>query len=337
MDKLMNEPTPKDLKLYTLKNSGNTRLSILNYGAAIFSLKMKNKNGESTNVIVAPKTPEDFLKPSYRTHNKCFGASVGRYAGRISGGSFTLNGNTYQLFEKNGVHLHGGKEGFQYKIWKLEELREGENSSISLSYFSKDGEEGYPGNLKVTVTYTLTEKNELVIEYVAETDKETIINLTNHAYFNLNGGGDIADHILQINSEKILETDNKQLPTGNFIDLDSHPKNFQQKSKVGKMNLDETYVLFSEVKEAASLYSPESGIKMQLKTNQPAVVAYAPETLPGDWDYQTNISKKNPSICLETENFSDAPNHSHFPSSILKPGAVYRNRSVFSFTVSMEP
>lgn len=332
----MNTSTLTDLKIFSIKNSKNTQLSILNYGGAIFSLKMQNKNKEITNVIVAPKTPQDFLKPAYKKHNKCFGASVGRYAGRISGGKFSLNGENYKLFENEGVHLHGGKEGFHYKMWKLEEIKEGENPSIRLSYFSKDGEEGYPGNLVVTVTYTLTEDNTLIIEYRAETDKETIVNLTNHAYFNLSGGGDITDHLLQINAEKILEIDEQLLPTGGFTALGSHTKNFQQETQLGVQNLDDTYALTSGLELAASLYSSESGIKMQVKTNQPSLVAYAPQELPADWDYQTSVSSKNPSICLETENFSDAPNHSHFSSSVLKPGEEYHNRSEFKFSVIEE-
>lgn len=329
----MSELNSKDLQFFNIKNSKNTSLSILNYGAAIFSLKIQNKNNESTNIIVSPKNPEDYLKDSYKEHNKCFGASIGRYAGRISEGEFPLNGKSYQLYQQNGVHLHGGKEGFQYKLWHLEEIKEGKNPIIKLSYLSEDGEEGYPGNLKVTVTYTLTENDELIIEYSAETDKETVINLTNHAYFNLNGGGEISNHILQIQAEKILEVNEQQLPTGKFVNLDSHAKNFQQKREIGALNLDDTYVLDPEIKSAASLYSPESGIKMQVKTNQPAIVAYAPEELPSNWEYQTSISKENPSICLETENFSDAPNHPNFPSSILKPREIYKNRSVFNFSV----
>lgn len=329
----MNEPRSEDLKIFSIKNSNNAQLCILNYGAAVFSLKLYNKNKELTNITVAPKTPEDFLKTSYKQHNKCFGASVGRYAGRISEGKFTYNGENHQLFEKDGVHLHGGKEGFQYKIWQLEKIKEDENPSISLSYLSKDGEEGYPGNLKIKVTYTLTENNELIIEYLAKTDKDTIINLTNHTYFNLNGGGDIAGHLLQINANKMVAVDDKQLPTGELINLATHPKNFQQKRGIGILNLDDTYVLTPNVELAASLYAPKSGIKMDIKTNQLAMVAYAPQVLPTDWEYQTIVSKNNPSICLETENFPNAPNHPNFPSSLLKPNEVYRNHSEFKFSI----
>lgn len=324
-----------DLNLYHLKNSHGTELSILNYGAAIFSLTMADKKGEMRNLIVAPKNPDDYLLPSYKIHNQCFGASVGRFAGRINKGKFTLNRKNYQLYEKNGVHLHGGEEGFQYKFWNLEEQNMGNNPSITFSYLSKDGEEGYPGNLRVKVTYTLTEQNKIIIEYEAFSDKETVLNLTNHAYFNLSGGGDITQHRLRIHAKNILETNDDLIPTGDFISLSQHPKNFYEKTTIGNINLDDVYVLIQDTQPAAELYSPDSGIKMKIKTNQKSIVAYALQALPTEWDYQTPISDMNSSICLETQNFPDAPNHPHFPSCILKPGEGHRNKTEFSFYVPL--
>ncbi len=329
----MGEPTADALKIFSLTNKQNTSLSILNYGAAIHSFQMLDKNRNFVNIIVSPKHTEAYFKPEYKKHNKCFGASVGRYAGRISNGGFILGDKTFSLKQKDGVHLHGGENGFQYKFWKLEEEVDGENPSVKLSYLSDDGEEGYPGKLKVEVSYTLTENNELLIEYSATTDKETVINLTNHAYFNLNGGGSIRNHKLQINADKILELDEQLLPSGNFTVLDNHEKSFHKCRKIGNLLLDDVFVFSSEEKHSVELFSEETGIKMQLETNQPGMVVYAPEKLPTDWDYTTAISDKQPAVCLETQNFPDAPSQTNFPSSILKPGEVYINYSVYKLSI----
>lgn len=329
----MNRVTKEDLKIIQLVNGQGNKLEILNYGAAILSFTIQDKKGKSTNVIVSPKA-EEFISPVYKNHNKCFGASVGRYAGRISGGKFKLGDQTYELQKKDGVHLHGGDYGFPYRIWKLEEQTSGENPSVKLSYLSEDGEEGYPGNLKAEVRYTLTEENEILIEYTASTDKKTVINLTNHAYFNLNGEGSVSDHFLQISAKKLLKVDDKMLPTGDLVKLKEHPKNFIESKLIGNRALDDSFVLDNEKNEnAAVLFAPLTGIKMELQTNQPALVAYAPEELPDDLDYKTRISKKYPSICLEAQNFPDSPNFRNFPSSVLKPGEKYYNKISLKFKV----
>ncbi|MDT0644893.1 aldose epimerase family protein [Zunongwangia sp. F363] len=323
-----------DLKLISLKNANKTEVKILNFGAALFSLKMFAASGKKVNVIVAPRSPEDFLTARYKSHNKCFGASIGRYAGRISGGNFSLDGEEYTLYQTEGVHLHGGDNGFQYKLWEVEEETEGSDPSVTLSYFSRDGEEGYPGNLKVSVTYTLSEEDELKILYTAETDKKTVVNLTNHTYFNLNGEGSVSDHFLCINADKILEVDEKQLPTGNLVNLRENYKNFEDNKLIGNRLLDDTFVLNSDDQEvSARLFAPLTGIKLEMRTNQRAVVAYAPEELPMDLEYQTRISPEYPSLCLEGQNFPDAPNFRNFPSSVLEPGEKYQNHLSFKFSV----
>ncbi|MDT0676224.1 aldose epimerase family protein [Autumnicola musiva] len=330
----MDKTSAKDLKLLTLKNSSKTEVKILNLGASLFSMKMFATSGKKVNILVSPKSAEEYLTGRYKIHNKCFGGSIGRYAGRISGGKFSLDGEDYSLYQTEGVHLHGGDCGFQDKLWKVEEETEGSNPSLTLSYLSEDGEEGYPGNLKIFVTYTLSEEDELKVVYTAETDKKTIINLTNHAYFNLNGEGSVSDHFLCINADKILEVDEKQLPTGNFINLRKKFKNFSENKLIGNRPLDDTFVLNSDDKEvAARLFAPLTGIKMEMKTNQRAIVAYAPEELPEDLNYQTKISPEYPSLCLEAQNFPDAPNLRNFPSSILEPGETYRNEISFKFSV----
>ncbi len=324
----------EDLKTLSLVNNQGSELKVLNFGAAVLSFKIKDKSGDNINVVVSPRA-EEFVTSAYKEHNKCFGASVGRYAGRISKGQFKLDETTYKLFEQDDVHLHGGNYGFQYKIWEIVEKETAPNPSVKLSYFSKDGEESYPGNLKVEVKYTLTESNELIIEYSATTDKKTVINLTNHTYFNLNGGGSISDHFLKIEAEKILEVDKNLLPTGNLTKLKKHPKNFSESKLIGNRYLNDTFVLKTEKDGiAARLFAPLTGIKMEMKTNQKALVAYAPENLPEDLNYQTEIAKEYPSLCLEAQNFPDAPNFRNFPESILKPGQEYYNRISYNFSVS---
>ncbi|WP_051935891.1 aldose epimerase family protein [Salegentibacter sp. Hel_I_6] len=324
----------EDLKTISLINNKGSELQVLNYGAAVLSLKIIDKNGDKLNVVVSPRA-EEFITSAYKDHNKCFGASVGRYAGRISKGEFKLDEVTYKLFEKDNVHLHGGDYGFQYKIWEIEEENDAPNPSVKLSYFSKDGEESYPGNLEVEVKYTLSEDDELLIEYSAKTDKKTVINLTNHTYFNLNGSGSISDQFLKIEAEKILEVDKNLLPTGNLTKLKKHPKNFGESKLIGNRPLDDTFVLKAEKDEvAARLFAPLTGIKMEVKTNQKALVAYAPENLPDDLNYRTEIAEAYPSICLEAQNFPDAPNFRNFPEAVLKPGEQYYNRISYKFSVT---
>ncbi|WP_373057536.1 aldose epimerase family protein [Zunongwangia sp. H14] len=330
MDKIQQ----KDLKLVCLKNANKTEVKILNFGASLFSMKIFAASGKKVNVIVAPKMPEEVLSARYKIQNKCFGGTIGRYAGRIAGGKFRLDGEDFSLFQRSGVHLNGGESGFQCKLWKVEEVKEGSNPSATLSYFSRDGEEGYPGNLKVLANFTLTEDDELKILYTAETDVKTVVNITNHAYFNLNGEGSVSDHFLCINADKILEVDEKQLPTGNLVNLRDNQKNFENNKLIGNRLLEDTFVLNSDEEEiSARLFAPLTGIKMEMRTNQRAVVAYVPEELPADLEYQTRVAPEYPSICLKAQNFPDAPNFRNFPSSILEAGEKYQNLISFKFSV----
>lgn len=326
-------PSPEDLKIYTLSNNKGTQVQVLNLGASIFSLILKDKDGKAVNVVVGPKHREDYISEEYAQENKCFGASVGRYAGRISRGSFRLHGKTYELYQKNGSHLHGGLRGFQTKIWNLEAAHAGTDPWLILSCVSQDGEEGYPGRLEIQVKYTLTSQNELIVEYRASTSKSSPVNLTNHTYFNLNGKGSVSDHSLFIDAESILDTDRELRPSGEFISLKGHAKDFSEQRKIQQCALDDAFVLREPTRIAAWLYAPETGIEMQVETNQPSVVVYVPEQLPRKWPYQTEISDAFPSVCLEAQNFPDAPNHANFPNSILEPGEDYLNRSVFRFRI----
>ncbi len=324
----------EDLQLFTLTNKAGTILEILNLGAAIFSLKMKSGKGDLINVVVGPKHKEDYLSKDYLQKNMCFGASIGRYAGRISNGEFMIDGKVFKLYQENGVHLHGGTSGLQHKIWDVKSQTTGKDPSITLKCFSIDGEEGYPGNISVEVCYTLTEGNELKIEYSAESDKITILNLTNHTYFNLNGEGSVKDHELQINTSEILEVDAKLRPTGKLQELtSSHIKNFSTSKSIDNMEVDDTFVLNKTKYVGARVYSEKSKLEMILITDQPSVVIFIPHSLPDHWEYNTKINEQFPSICLEAQNFPDAPNHDNFPTSVLKPGHKYLNKISFQFKI----
>lgn len=318
------------LKVYSLSNSLGTSLEVLNLGASVFSLKVRDKYGDPKEMLVGTKSIDTYLTEAYLEEDRCFGSSVGRYAGRISRGTFELGDRTYKLFEKEGVHLHGGFRGFQHKLWQLETKDVSENS-LCFSCFSPDGEEGYPGNLEVKVNYTLTNQNELIITYVAQTNKATPVNLTNHNYYNLNGKGSVSDHYLFISSNSILEVDEKQRPTGKFVSLEGHSKDFSESKTINKREVDDAFVLKNE-EVAVHLYAPQTGIEMQVRTNQPSVVIYIPNELPAKWEYKNEL-EPFPSICIETQNFPDAPNHSNFPSAILQPGETYLNQSNFSFRI----
>lgn len=331
----MNAIQKSDLRLIELVNSQKSRLQILNFGAAIFSFKMRNNKNELIDLVVGPMEAEEYISAEYHDENRCFGASVGRYASRIANGRFSIGEEEIQLDEENeGVHLHGGKYGFQYKIWEVGEVNEGENPSVKLSYISEHLEEGYPGRLKVSVKYTLTEDDQIKIEYSATTDKDTIVNLTNHTYFNLNGGGSVSDHFLQVNASKILELDEKMLPTGNLVNLKDNPKDHTESRLLGNRELDDIYVLDVQEDEVqAQLFAPLSGIKLQVSSNQPVLCIYSPEKLPEKWTYLSEIDPKYPAVAIEAENYPDAPNFRNFPSSLLKPGEVYENKIVFAFSV----
>jgi len=315
------------MKTHSISNQ-YLKLTTIDYGATINQLIVKDHNGCDVNVILSYKYLDSYI------HNTPYlGASVGRYAGRIDQKGFSIDKKHYPVYTQNGVHLHGGKEGFSFKTWKLEEITQGENPHITYSYFSPDMEEGYPGNLEVRCTYTL-KGNQLLISYTARSDKDTIVNLTNHNYYNLNGHGSIMDHELCLHADKILDKNQTATPTGNFRDVEGTHYDFRSTTLLKKQleiaTVDDTYVL-NQNKPLAILYAPNTGIEMKISTNQPAVVIYTPPSL--DSDLLTNQPiAEYPAICFETQNFPDAPNHANFPSALLKSGALYTNESVFEFS-----
>ncbi|NJW51332.1 aldose epimerase family protein [Salinimicrobium oceani] len=316
----------KAIELFSLKNKRGTQLEILNFGATVFGLLIDGQ----TNVVVGPKEPETYISNVYLQEGKHFGASVGRHAGRISKGGFEINGQKFPLFGEEGIHLHGGKNGFTYKFWELIEHHTGKDPFVVLEYNSPDGEEGYPGNLRVQVKYTLQEDNAVKVEYSAETDRATIVNLTNHTYFNLNGCGSINNHELKIAADVVLETGKSNVPTGNLVEVDGREIDFREAKRLENISLDTTFCL-ANVPDPIFLKGDKSGISLEIETNQPAVVVYIPPTLPRSWDYATVVGEERAGICLEAQKFPDAPHHENFPSVLLSPGELYKNQSLWKF------
>ncbi|MCM4168793.1 Aldose 1-epimerase [Arenibacter antarcticus] len=294
----------------TIKNNFIT-LTVLDYGAIIQKLILKNKDGNDINVVVGFEEPERYL-----TDNKSLGACIGRYAGRISNSSFTIDGTDYPLFAHNGVHLHGGKEGFGKKIWKIDKVHDGENPFVTLTYNSMDMEEGYPGNLAVTLTYKLMDSS-LHIIHQATTDKATPVNLTNHSYFNLDGEVKLDHYDLRMPCSEFLELDPQLMPTGEVVSVKGTNYDFLERKKIDQTRFDTPFVLDSSLRFNTKLSSNKSGISMEVITDQPAMVVYTPPEFAA--------------ICFETQNFPDAPNQPSFPNSILNPGETYHNGTEYRF------
>ncbi|WP_348798012.1 aldose epimerase family protein [Flavobacterium adhaerens] len=321
----------EEIQTIKIKNQNGMELTVSNYGATVLKLLVPNGQKSFTNVVVGLKEASNYLEEPYLSNPLYLGSTVGRYAGRISGGAFAINGTTYPVEHQNGVHLHGGKKGFSHQYWKVKKQSDDE---VTLVYFSQDQEEGYPGNLKTEVTYLITSDNCLKIKYTATTDKPTVVNLTNHAYFNLDGEGSILDHELQINSDFYLDVDDRLLPSGKLIAVDDSKFDVRNNAVIGKNNFDgfdDTFVLRKDATVKASLVSQKTRIKMNVYTNQPASVVYTPKQF-ADLPFSDDAKfTAFPAICFETQNYPDAPNHDNFPSSILNPNEEYVNESVFEF------
>lgn len=324
-------PDEKGVFCHTLINRNGAEATIMTYGATITSLKIPIANGEKVDVVLGFETLEDYINSYYLPSPPYFGTTVGRFAGRINNAEFLLNGERNFLNKNHGKHnLHGGILGFSRKLWSVIATSSEENPSITLEYISKNNEENFPGELTVQVTYTLTDDNELKVVYVATTSEDTIVNLTQHSYFNLNGHSNAtSNQKLQINSEKVLETNDELIPTGNYIDLKNHVFDFSE-AKACPTSIDNTFIL--KAKNAAILISEKNKLKMSVTTNQPAVHIYV-----GGNCFDKIKGKENAEyhptsgICFETQNFPDAPNHVNFPNSILKKGEQYNHQTTFKF------
>jgi aldose 1-epimerase len=327
--------------LYTLTNKNGLSAKIITYGARVTELHVPDKSGQMGDVVLGFDNLDSYLKD-----NPYFGAIVGRVANRIAKGKFTLDGKDYTLAVNNGPNsLHGGIKGFDKVIWAAEPVESKEGPAMKLSYLSPDGEEGYPGNLHVSVVYTLTNKNGLRIEYTATTDKDTPVNLSNHSYFNLAGQGDILHQVLMLAADRYTPVDDTLIPTGEIKPVQGTPMDFTTGHPIGDhitevggdpKGYDFNYVLNSGGKRfalAARAYDPTSGRVLEMSTTEPGVQFYTGNFLDGTltgkggWVYQ-----QHDAFCLEAQHFPDAVNHPNFPSIILKPGQTYRQRTEYVFS-----
>jgi len=331
--------------LYTLTNSQGLEARIMTYGGIVVSLKVPDRNGKLGDVVLGQDTLDGYLKSS----SPYFGAIIGRYGNRIAKGRFALGDQQYSLAKNNGEnHLHGGITGFSKVVWKAAEASSSEGVGIALTYLSKDGEEGYPGNLSARVVYTLTNKNELKIEYTATTDKETVVNLTNHSYFNLAGSGNILNHELMINADRFTPVDAELIPTGELRSVKDTPMDFTRAKTIGARideqdqqlrfgkGYDHNWVLNKANDKpalAARVHEPQSGRILEVYTTEPGVQFYSGNFLDGTIKGKGGQAyQKRAGLCLETQHFPDSPNKPHFPSTVLKPGQVYATTTVYRFS-----
>ncbi|MEM6718071.1 MAG: aldose epimerase family protein [Bacteroidota bacterium] len=321
-------------KIIRISNRNKVTLAISTIGATIVSLEVPNYQGQPTNVVVGLSKAEDYVEDLYLKEGLYLGATIGRHAGRVSKKHITIERKIFPIHHTNGVHLHGGKEGFDKKLWKVEAITMGSSPSVTLSYVSNHLEEGYLGTLKVFVTYTLTEENALKIQYKATTDQTTIVNLTNHSYFNLDGEGSILNHQLEIHSDSYLDLDKQLIPTGKINSVSGTQFDYTNTTSVGRTGfkgLDDIFVL-NENDPKVILSSKKSGIQMKVFTNQPAVVVYTPPKFAALPFKNNAIYSDFPAICFETQKYPDAIHNDHFPSVLLKPNETYNNETIFLFS-----
>ncbi|MGZ5287386.1 MAG: aldose epimerase family protein, partial [Flavisolibacter sp.] len=326
----------KATQLYVIKNNNNAQAAFTNYGGRLIGLWVPDKNGKMTDVVVGMGSVQDYVNAS----EPYFGATIGRFGNRIAKGKFSLDGKVYNLPINNAPNtLHGGKKGFQYVVWDARLINP---QTLELTYFSKDGEEGFPGNLNVKVVYTLTDSNELKMDYEATTDQKTVVNLTNHAFFNLNGegSGTINNHILRVNADRYTPVDSTLIPTGKIVAVAGTPFDFTQPTSIGQRvnddsdqlkygkGYDHNFVLNANtgtgLNHAATITGDQSGIQMDIYTREPGLQFYG-----GNFMQSANTFKGGSkddfrtAFCLETQHFPDAPNQPSFPSTVLDKGQVY--------------
>lgn len=335
----------KPVDLYTLTNANGLEAKITNYGGIVTSLKVLDRNGKLGDVVLG----YDNLK-GYVENNPYFGAIVGRYGNRIGAAKFSLDGVEYILAANNGPnHLHGGIKGFDKVVWKATGVTSDDGVSLELAYLSPDGEEGYPGNLSVTVIYTLTDDNELKIDYFATTDKKTVVNLTHHSYFNFVGSGDILGHKLWLKASRFTPVDEGLIPTGELRSVVGTPMDFTRPFAIGArieqdtvqlkygFGYDHNWVLDKRPGEMAlvgSLYEPSTGRFMEIYTTEPGIQFYSGNFLDGTITGKRGIIYEfRNGLCLETQHFPDSPNKPDFPSTVLKPGEDYKTTTIYKFSV----
>lgn len=323
-------------------NNGKQSITITNIGCSIMCIETPGKNGVCKNIVAGFSNVEDYL-----VNRDYYGCIVGRYANRIAAGKFVLDGKQFQLTVNNETnHLHGGIEGFHKKIWNIVDLIQREDMvTVVFSYLSKDGEEGYPGNLNTTIAYSLNKQNQLTIEYAAETDKATPLNLTNHSYFNLTAFDVpiIDDHLLQVNASYYTEKNELNIPTGSILPVAGTPLCFESLKKIGAdinefpadMGFDHNFVLDhtqNDIVFAAKLYEPVSGRVLKVYTSQPGLQVYTANYWDGTIEgSQGHFYQKHAAVALETQSFPDSPNHPSFPNTMLYPGKQYFSKTIYEF------
>ncbi|HAM73485.1 MAG TPA: galactose-1-epimerase [Verrucomicrobiales bacterium] len=332
------------VELYTLVNRNGLKARISTYGAILTELHVPDRNGQLADVVLGFKSLDPYLKG-----HPFFGATTGRYANRIAKAQFTLNGKTYKLAANNGPNcLHGGIKGIDKKVWKASEVSGPSGAAVQFTYVSPDGEEGFPGTLSIKVTYTLTHADELRIDYEATTDQETVINLTNHSYFNLGGegNGDVLGHVLKLNADRYTPVDDTSIPLGEIVPTANTVMDFSRPITIGARwaqlkgtpgGYDHNYVINQhhpgEMALAADVAETATGRRMQIYTTEPGVQLYTGNFLDGTLTGKSGKAYlKNFGFCLETQHFPDSPNKPQFPTTVLKPGQVYRSTTVHRFS-----
>ncbi len=323
--------------IYTLTNKNGLKAKIMTYGAIVVSMETPDREGKLANITLGFDDLQGYLDG-----HPHFGSTIGRYGNRIAGGKFTLDDTEYTLATNNGPnHLHGGEKGFDKVVWAAEAV-EG-SAAVKFTYTSADTEEGYPGNLATTVVYTLTDDDELIIDYTATTDKPTHVNLTNHCYWNLAGAGvgNILDHQLKLGAEQYLPVDETLIPTGELADVEGTVMDFREPTAIGDRigeveggGYDHCYVIKDGGKSmtwAAEVYDPASGRVMRISTTEPGIQFYTGNFLDGTPD--SGGVDKHGAFCLETQHYPDSPNQPDFPSTVLRPGATYQTTTVHKFSV----
>jgi aldose 1-epimerase len=340
-------PDGRQVDVYTMQNANGVTVKFLSLGGCITEIDIPDRKGDAGNIVLG----HDGL-PGYNSNTGYFGAIVGRYANRIAKGSFSLNGQTYHLPINNGANsLHGGTEGFNLQVWQVTPQTAADNASAVLTYTSPDGQDGYPGTLAVQVTYTLDDSNALRIEYQATTDKPTVLNLTNHSYFNLdgNGSGSALHQLLQINADSYTPTDATQIPTGEIAKVAGTPMDFRMLRPIDSQirmpfqqiilshGYDHNWVLNKtqpgELSFAARAYSPHTGRILEVYTTEPGVQVYTSNGMQGTLTGSSHtLYRQGDGYTFETQHFPDSPNQPSFPSTVLNPGQVFHSTTVFRFS-----
>ncbi len=334
-------------ELITLKNAAGSTLSVTTYGGRIVNLIVPDKNGHFTDVVLGHDSAEE-----YSAYTNYQGALVGRYGNRIANAQFPLDGKTVQLIANEGVNqLHGGPNGYSMLLWNVDSVTDGDNPSLCLSLTAPDGEGGFPGTLNVHVTYTLTKDNAVSIDYKAISDKKTVVNLTNHSFFNLRGydGGDIGSTVLQINADRYTATDESLIPTGELAPVAGTPLDFTKGKPIGQdinstaclmdsiHGFDHNFVISRKgdgMEKIAEAYEPENGLVMEIFTDLPGVQLYTANSFPEGLKGKNGVTMlAHHAFCLETQCFPDTPNHPSFPSCIVDAGEEYHTTTIYKFSV----